>query len=85
MEIGVGFIHAHEPVHIGLGELTLIDNLVHHQVAFEIIHKGITENLALLVGNIDVRIQHVAENAGNSIVFHILGTLQEPVDFSCFL
>ena len=83
-QVGTSLVHAHEPADIVFRELALIDDLVNHEIAFEVVDKGIAVNLALLVGDIDVCIQDIAEHTRNTIVFYIFRTLKQTIDLACF-
>ena len=83
-QVGTSLIHAHEPADVVLRELALVDDLVDHEIAFEVVDKGIAVNLALLVGDIDVCIQDIAEHTRNAIVFYIFRTLKQTIDLACF-
>ena len=65
-------------------ELALIDDLVDHEIAFKVVNKGIAVDLALLVGDIDICIQDIAEHTRNTIVFYIFRTLKQTIDLASF-
>ena len=56
-----------------------------HQVALEIIDEGMSEDLARLVHNIDIRIDHRAQDARYAVVLDALCALQQTVDLPRFL
>ena len=83
-QVGTSLIHAHEPADVVFRELALIDDLVDHEIAFKVVNKGIAVDLALLVGDIDICIQDIAEHTRNAIVFYIFRTLKQTIDLASF-
>ena len=83
-QVGTRLIHAHEPVDIVLRELALVDDLVDHEIAFKIVDKGIAVDFALLVGDIDICIQDIAEDTRDAIIFYIFRTLKQTIDLAGF-